>query len=155
MANIFLREPVYITVDEVKDTTSKAGLIALTDDEIKVLISKSEDLIDWYIKCYGVPFDENQTLIFPVDEDWVAVIPNEIKVATFYTVEQFYENGDTVSSATVTWSGEVKSEKSGDRSVTYEVWVVSVWWLWEQLWLPLEAQNILKPFKKVFYRTKL
>lgn len=156
MANIFLREPTYITVQEVRDTTSKADLIALTDDEIKVLIAKSEDLIDWYIESYGTPFDENQNLIFPIkDEDWNSYIPDDIKVATFYTVEQVFSNWDTISTATITWSWEVKSEKVWDRLVTYEVWVTSVWWTSEQLWIPLEAQNILVKYKKVFYKQTL
>jgi len=49
MTNLFLREPTYITVTEIKDSTSNSDLQNLSDDEIKILISKAEDTIDNYI----------------------------------------------------------------------------------------------------------
>jgi len=49
MANIFLNEPVYITAQQVKDSTSKPAIISLTDDEIKVLIYKAQREVDSYL----------------------------------------------------------------------------------------------------------
>jgi len=155
MANIFLREPVYITVQQVRDTTAKADLIALTDDEIKVLIAKSEDLIDNYIWSYGTPFDEDQSLIFPIDVDWISTIPSDITQATFYTVEQIFENGDSITGSVSTWSGAIISEKAGDRTVSYDVKTTTTWSITKQLWLPNEAINILKAYKKIFYVSKI
>ena len=49
MTSIFLREPTYITVQQVKDSTQKPAIALLSDDEIKKLICKAEDTIDTYI----------------------------------------------------------------------------------------------------------
>lgn len=155
MANIFLREPVYITVDQIKDTTSKAWLIALTDDEIKVLISRSEDLIDNYIVSYWVPFDESQTLIFPVNENWVSTLPSDITTATFYTVEQLFENWDTITGSTSSWSWAISSEKTWDRTVSYDVGTSTTNNVLKSLWLPPEVISILNNYKKQFYRVKI
>ena len=154
MANIFLREPTYITVQEVKDTSSKSWLIALTDDEIKILIAKAEDLVDWYIIKYCTPYDEEQELIFPIlDEDWNALIPDDITKATFYCVEQEYVNWDLVSSATSSWSWAVKSEKAWHRSVAYDVESEVTTNNLKYLWMPEQAENLLKKYRNIFIKT--
>ena len=155
MANIFLREPIYITVQSIRDTTSKTALLALTDDEIKVLISKAEDSIDNYIIRYWTKFDEDQDLIFPVNIENVSVIPNEISVATYYSVEQIFVNADTIIGSTTTWNGEISSESTGDRKVTYNVGTTTNWNLINSLWLPNEAIQIISKYRKVFYKSKI
>jgi hypothetical protein len=47
--NIFDKDIKYITPQEVKDSTLKADLRLLSDDEVKLLISKAEDIINNYI----------------------------------------------------------------------------------------------------------
>jgi hypothetical protein len=47
--SIFLQEPTYITVAEVKATTSDATIIAMSDDKIKELICKVETLVTSYL----------------------------------------------------------------------------------------------------------
>jgi hypothetical protein len=155
MSNIFLREPTYITVDEVKDTTDKAWLSWLTDDEIKILISKAEDSIDRYIWRYWTKFNENQTLIFPIDNDWVSFIPWDIKVACFYVCEQIFETWDNITGATSWWTGAISSEKTGDRAVTYSVWTETTNNVNKQLGIPIEAETILKKYKKIFYKSSI
>ena len=49
MANIFNTDIYYITETEVKDTTTKTDLQALTDEEVKILISKAEKSVDNYL----------------------------------------------------------------------------------------------------------
>jgi len=155
MSNLFLREPTYITIDQIKDTSSKTWLIALTDDEIKVLISKSEDAVDRYIIKYWVPFDEDQTLIFPIIwEYWTSYIPNDIIMSTFYIVEQIYESGDLISWAVSSSSGwAITSEKTWDRTVQYSSdSVTTTNNALKFLWVPPEAENILKKYKNIFIK---
>ena len=152
MANIFLKDPVYITIQEIKDSTTKTNLQNETDDNIKILINKAQQRIDKYIKKYWIPEVSTQETIFPTQKDW---IPEDIKIATFYTVEQIYENWDTIHWAIQTWSGVVKSEKTWDRSITYDVWTTTTWYTYKLLWLPLEAINLLKKYKWTFIPTKI
>lgn len=148
MTSIFLKDPIYITIQEVKDSTTKTSLQNETDDNIKILINKAQQNIDKYIKMYWIPEVSTQETIFPIQKDW---IPEDVKIATFYTVEQIYENGDTISWAKQTWA--IKSEKTWDRSITYEVW--TAWNTYKLLWLPLEAINLLKKYKLTFIPTKI
>jgi len=52
MSNIFTptgREPTYITIKEVRDSTEKQGIQTSSDKAISVLISKAEKAIDKYM----------------------------------------------------------------------------------------------------------
>lgn len=157
MASIFLKTPVYITAEEVKDTTTKTGLLALSDDSIKILITKAQEMVDNYIISYWKKFDEGQSYIFPVDINWISTLPEDIKIATFYCVEQIFENGDTIKwSVTTTWTWAISSERTWDRTISYDVWTSTT----EisntaALWLPNEAIQILKKYRKTFYVTKI
>lgn len=139
--NIFVQTPVYISVQDVKDSTSKSAIKLLTDDEIKVLIYKAQLTIDNYIIGYGTPYDETQTFIFPVDVDGVSTIPDDIVYSTLLVVEQIYENGDTVNESVK----EVKSESAGDRSVTYDL-------SFGLKTIPSEAVPMLDNYKQTFFR---
>lgn len=156
MANIFWWTAVYISVQEVKDTTNKAWIIALTDWEIQELIYKAQYRIDNYIGSYWTPYNEEQEFIFPVkNADWNSEIPKDVKIATFYVVEQIYENGDTIQWSTITWTWAITSERVWDRSISYDVWTATnTNWLVSQ-WIPNEALSILKKYKEVFFKTKL
>lgn len=151
MTSLFLREPTYITVDQVKDTTSKTDLKTLSNDEIKILIAKAEDTIDDYIWNYWKPFNENQELIFPIDIGWVSTIPKEITIATFYTVEKIFENWDLITSATSSW-WEIIQEKTWDRTIQYSEWITSTNIL-EIVWIPTQAKVILDKYKQIFFKS--
>lgn len=133
MANIFASQNIsYITVEEVKSSTVKSDLINLTDDEIKILIVRSEKVINNYI---GYTID-----ITTATNDTI----QDIKIATLYVVEQLFENADNIAMQT----DSVKSESTGDRSVTYENNsddnIV--------IWIPDVSKLILSQYRKIFYR---
>ena len=97
MANIFQQTPVYITVQDVIDSTSKPALAALTVAEIEVLVTKAQREVDAYIcSTYRPPFEEDQDFLFPVLKDEISYLPKEITQATLYVVEQVFASGDTV-----------------------------------------------------------
>ena len=73
MANIFDKDISYITPEEVKETTTKTDLKSLDDEDVKILISKAEDVINDYVGD-KIVLDDTNTYDF--------------KVATFYTVEK-------------------------------------------------------------------
>ena len=68
MTNIFAQDPVYITIQELKDSTSKSEIGALNDEEIKELIYKAELIIDDYIVTFWEKFEETQPFIFPIKD---------------------------------------------------------------------------------------
>jgi hypothetical protein len=49
MANIFDTDISYITEQEVKESTNKASLKILDDEDVKILISKAEKNINNYV----------------------------------------------------------------------------------------------------------
>lgn len=111
MANIFAKDPVYISLQDVKDSTSKPSLAALVDsdpDDVKELIYKAQLAIDAYINPYPKYSAYGDTRLFPISVDNESVMPDDIKIATLYMVEQLYVNGDTITGETRT----VKSEKT-------------------------------------------
>lgn len=133
MANIFLSQDIhYITEQEVKDSTVKLELINLTNDEIKILIVRAENTINNYI---GYTIDITTATIETIQD---------IKIATLYIVEQIFENGDNIATQT----DSVKSESTGDRSVTYENNKDDNM----VIWIPDTATLILSQYKKIFYR---
>jgi hypothetical protein len=98
MANIFQQTPVYITADDVRDTTSNLDLKALTNAEIEVLITQAQREVDAYVsRTFRPPFVDTQELIFPVSKDDVSYLPAEITEATFYIVEQLFLLDGTVT----------------------------------------------------------
>lgn len=138
MANIFDNNILYITEQEVRETTSKIDLQNKTDEEIKILISKSEKNINNYLKYF---FDySKQTEEFKTD----------LKIACFYCVEKLFENGDLiVSSSNSGWA--IIEETTWDRRVRYSEWFINNNTL-DIIWIPLQAENILKKYRKVFFK---
>lgn len=156
MANLFVQDPVYITIDEIKDTSSKAWLITLSDDELKVLITKAQQLVDNYIISYGEKYNEDQAYIFPTkDSNENGLLPNDITVATFYIIEQLYESGDLISGAVSTTSWwAITNEKVWDRSVSYSSDTTTTTNNHLKfLWIPPEAESILKKYRNIFIKT--
>ncbi len=97
MANIFQQTPVYITAQDVIDSTSKPALAALTVAEIEVLITKAQREVDTYLcRTFRPPYEEDQGFLFPVLKDEMSYLPQEITEATLYVVEQVFVSGDTV-----------------------------------------------------------
>ena len=137
MANLLLN-PVYITRDDVRDTTDNAALIALSDDAIDMLITQAQYLIDAYLICYGVPFDETQEFIFPIDVDGVATIPDKLKIAAFYVVEKLFSLDSISGSST----GAIIEEKILSRTVKYKDVSSSE----IDNYIPLAAQELLNDF---------
>ena len=142
MTNL-LNDPVYIDWQDVLDTTTITSLITELTSDINYadwMITQAQRIIDNYIGWFPTPFDEDQTYIFPIDKDWLAEIPTDIKLATVYIVEYLYLNGWTSASTTTT---NVKSEKNLWRTVTYK----DSSWAVETDSIPIKALNILNKYK--------
>jgi len=93
MANLY-NNPVYTTVDDVRDTTDYADLAALAvsdPDAVDKLITQAQTAIDNYIISFGCRCDESQEFIFPTGEDGTCdAIPHEIQKATIKVVEYLF-----------------------------------------------------------------
>lgn len=147
MASIFAQDPIYITIQEVKDSTKKTAITLLSDTDIKILIYKAQKSIDNYIVGYWKPFVSWQSFIFPIDIDWVSTIPADIKEACLYCVEQIYENGDTVKNF---WNSlNVLKEKTGDHEIIYESSKEESEVV--KSWIPEVAETILENYKQSFF----
>lgn len=110
-----LATPIYISAQDVRDTTTNAALAALTDAEIEALITQAQYIIENYIRCYGTKFVEWQEFIFPIDVDGVSTIPDDIKLATFYIVERLFALWTITASA----GGNVIEERRTEHTVKY------------------------------------
>jgi len=143
MASIFLQDPIYITVQQVKDSTSKSWLASESDDNISILIYKAEKQIDNYLQCaIYKKFVSTQELFFPVldPEDDSSLLPSDITEACLYVVEQLYINWDTISA----WNGwAIKKEVMWPHTVEYvtESEIDSI---------PNDAQLLLDNWKNIF-----
>ena len=138
MANLLLNA-VYTTPVNIRDTTTDANIQALTDDEINVLITQAQYIIDAYIICFGVPFVENQEFVFPVNVDDVETLPTDIEVATFYVVERLF----SLWSLSGTSNGSILEESILSRTVKYKYVSSSEF----DNYIPEIAQQILYHYK--------
>ena len=138
-----LANPVYITAQDVRDTTGNAALIALTDAQIEALITQAQYIIDNYIRCYGTPFVEWQEFIFPIDVDGVSTIPDDIMLATFYIVENLFVVWPQYKTRTVI------EEKTGKRTIKFS----SDWS--DVIPIPGIAQQILDQYASRFIKQSL
>ena len=144
MASIFLNDPVYITVQQVKDSTSKPALASLTDDEIKVLIYKAQREVDSYLwHTFRSPFVDNQEFVFPVLKDEVSYLPLWITEATLYVVEQVFISWDTINASLGGWT--VLEEKTWPHTIKYAEWSVISWLL-----VPDLAKKLLDEYRNSF-----
>lgn len=138
MANIFDKDIYYITAQEVKDTTDKTDLKALDDDDINILIAKAEISVNnylWYTFWADIVNKTEETQL-------------DIKIATFYIVEQIFTNSDLVKKVNINWV--VSSESSWDRSIAFKSWTqindLKI------LWINEFAKKILDKYKQIFFK---
>ncbi len=151
MTNIFLpdaEEIVYITVQDVKDSTSKAEIAALTDAEIQELIYKAEVDIDEYIWPFAAPYVDWQPFVFPIeDSEWI--VPNDINIACLYTLEYIYVLWDTITSWWTSWWAVIE-ESIWDHKVKYSEWVTASS---SGLKIPKEAKSLLSKYRQTFCKS--
>ena len=115
MVNLLDNE-IYVTSQEVIDTTNRDDLANESTDTIDSLITKAQYVIDDYINQYGEPYDEKQDFIFPIkDDDGNSLVPKAVKIATVYTVENLYDNLGEKDH-----DGKISSESLGYYDVSYE-----------------------------------
>ena len=131
MADLFVQEPIYITLADFRESSTNSDIRDTTtplvsDNNIKKIISKSEEIIDALIKEFWDPEVEWQTRIFPELEIW---LPLDVQQSTILLWTLLYEGGILDWNAYEwQWSGAVKSE-------TYRWHSVSYFWTWSQfLW---------------------
>lgn len=132
---IFNRDPLLISVAEVKQSTLKQNIKDLDDDDIKVLINKSEDNIKDYLG-----YDIRKYYNNLVDDD-----KYDFKKACLYWVEQVYANWDNIKTS-VDWV--VILEKTWDRQVGYSTDIDNK----EKIGINPIMEEILLSWKKNFYR---
>lgn len=101
MANIFLKEPRYMTLQDYKDSCTDASILSLTDDQIKQLIVQTEYRIDNYISWTFSDFNS----LSDRDKYNISVVILED------TKHQF--------NATETNGLYISSESSADQSISY------------------------------------
>lgn len=145
MANL-LSNAIYVTSADVKQTTNIVWLNSESIGNIEKYITEAQIIIDSYILVYWSKFDSTQDEVFPIcDTDWTALIPNDIKIATIYIVEDIFLNGvPNVAS----WD-EVIEEKVGDHTVKYSEKSDNI------KFIPEKAQNILNRYKTIFFKHSL
>ena len=141
MANL-LGELVYLTLADARATSSI--LAPLFDAELTSLITEAQRAIDTYIGYYRTKAADDQTFIFPTEDD--DEVPQDIMIATVRVTEQLYLEGKTLASL----KGEkIVGERNLSRAVTYSDkqsyhnYVATVQ-------LPKKVVNILRKYKNNF-----
>lgn len=117
MSSIFDLTPIYITIEEIKSTTSNTQLQSENDSVIKSLIYRAQRHIDDFLVKYWSKFDDTQEFIFPIDNDWVSYIPKDIKESAFYIVEYLYI--ESKKDTSMYWDN-IKSISEWDTSITFD-----------------------------------
>ena len=144
MASIFLQDPIYITVQQVIDSTSKAWLASLPSDDIKQLIYMAQREIDMYIvNTFRPKFDSSQEFLFPVLNDELSYLPNILTEATLYVVEQLFVSWDTVTWNVGTWN--ILEEKTWPHTVKFDKSQIPAGFL-----IPNVAIKLLDSLKNIF-----
>ena len=149
MTNLLATTPVYVTAQDVKDTTNVTDLKTELDADINRRINEAQQIVDDYIIHFWEKYDEDQANIFPIkDDNWSSLIPNDIKVATIYVVESVYLTWAPTTGASSWW--DIKSEKVWDHTITYTEWTS-----WSVELMSEKAKQILDNYKQVFYNVKI
>lgn len=111
MTNLLVKDPVYITLQDFRDTTTNTDLQTIIDDDLKSIIYKAQLVIDDYIQHYWKPFVDWQEFIFPIDVDWVETYPVDISIATVLIGESIY---------TSTWDNRnIKVDRMWPQTIEY------------------------------------
>ena len=110
MTNILVENITYLTIDEVKDSSSLFD--SKEDQYIQAIVRQAERIIDSIIGNYGTKQEENKKTLFPIQwED----IPLEIKQATLLLSECLLKKQNN------TGNRIIKSEKRRGNTITYDV----------------------------------
>lgn len=132
MANLFLTEPVYLSLTDLRETTTNLDLkeaYSVDDDNVKILVWKAQDIIDNLITDYWIPNIENQETIFPIkNDDWTdnVIVPIVIQKATVLLIENLYVGWVLDWWAYWTgWNSPIKSETSRGHTISYYSWTTS------------------------------
>lgn len=131
----------YVTLTDARDTSST--LSPVWDQALTDALCQAQLTVDNYIWSYGTKEDEDQALIFPVEDEW---IPNEIKIATIRIAEQIYLEGNSL------WSlrgDKVVSEGNLSRSIAYSDKQKYNDYV-ETLQIPKKALKILNKYRNPF-----
>jgi hypothetical protein len=145
MASIFWGVPVYITVEQVKDSTTIDWLIASADSAITRRILEAQKIIDTFIGSYWDELVDDQATIFPTVNDW---IPADITEACLYIVESLYAQGDALNND----SNQIVSETVWDHTVKYaEKKSIDG----TNDLVPFKAKNILEQYGSSFFQQTL
>lgn len=137
MTNIFAQAPVYISIQEVLDSTSNTDIKNLWNDEVQSLIVRSENNINNYL-WYAIPMAEI------TDEEVI----KDFKFATFYMVESLYK--DSIGSN----EPQVKSEWSWDRKIEFFESADASKFM-SKYGMPDNVLTILSKYKQVFYSQQI
>lgn len=131
MTNLFVQDPVYISIENLRDSTTNEDIkadspVVVTDEDLKILIWKAQDIIDAVIFVYWDKNSETQTTIFPIkNTDWSdnTEIPIDVQKATILLVENLYEWWVLDGWAYGVWSQWIiKSETSRWHTISYFSW---------------------------------
>lgn len=133
--SIFTTSTRYLSVSEVKTSSTNTWLLALTDTQIQDLIVKAELEVDSYINYRFTEFATLET-----------IEQQEIKIATLYIVENLFNLWSSIITL-VTWL--VSSETTWDRSWTYADNALSSKVI--TLSIPNAAKSLLNKYKNEFY----
>lgn len=153
MTNIFLEDWTYISEETLKDSTKETWLKGSETADVenrKILIVKSQKIIDSVVVSYWTKEDVNQTYIFPTIDDG---IPLDIQKATVLLCEEQYKGWELNSwSSSSQGSKVVKSEKFWNHSVTYQDEAV----VWNTLqkknkYITQEIEMLLRPYINVVW----
>ena len=148
MANIFLEEPIYISENELKESTKDIWLQWVNNTDIdnrKILIRKAEIIIDSVIWSYWIKVNLEQRNIFPV---LIELIPINIKKVTILLCEWLYQWWEL--EAWINWPKKwsmVKSEKYWLHVVEYQEEIIVTNSLSNKSqYINQEIEILLKPF---------
>ena len=109
MTNILIQDITYLTPSDVKDSSSLFD--CKSDDDIKIIVSQAEMLIDKLVKSYWTKAVETQKTIFPTVDDW---IPIRIQQACLLISEKILKDSS--------WDTNyvIKSEKRRWNTIVYD-----------------------------------
>ena len=147
MSNLFVENPTYITLEEIKWSTKDDCVKKMSDENLKILIRKWEIIIDDIIKEFWEKESPDQVTIFPTVKDQV---PLSIKKAVVLLVEwlHLWWELEVSSNGPIKW-WMIKQEKFWDHSITYQdEWVRSNALQSKNKYITSEIEVLIRPYIK-------
>jgi hypothetical protein len=111
----------------------------LADADVKILIAKAESIVNNYVWYSFDILDINTSVETKKD----------IKIATFYIVEQLFENADNIIAISNVWN--IIRTEAWDRKEHYSESIDKE----GVIWIPLQSKQILDMYKQVFFKQVL